>query len=285
VRGEPVSCNFGEWRWGVLHLGMWLAACGHLTWIELKDFAAEVVMTWQIMRWGQPQEVDRVGKTRHRQFLQFPQHALLAQEQPCSRALAKLYGAAPGIEPGTSRTRSENHATRPSSQVPVIVHSRMKRHAGTLRRSHRHQAANYFRLSAHRRAPEAHGKPVVRSTHLRPAQVIADRAETVSVLQLVERPLGFAPKFRRGVNRRASAASPFATAGCSGGWPLPLTFASPCFAEALVEVRLRVLQVGLTGMDGPASPVPENWCRGSWSDAQLKDHEATHACIVSSAST
>ena len=66
---ELVSCYLGEWRWNVLHLGMCLAACGNLTSIELavcKDFATEVVMTWQIMIWEQAQAGDRAGKTRRR---------------------------------------------------------------------------------------------------------------------------------------------------------------------------------------------------------------------------
>jgi hypothetical protein len=66
---ELVSCNFGEWWRSVLHLGMCLAACGNLTSIELavcKDFATEVMTTWQIMIWEQAQAGDRASKTRRR---------------------------------------------------------------------------------------------------------------------------------------------------------------------------------------------------------------------------
>jgi len=44
--------------------------------------------------------------------------------------LAELHGAAPGIEPGACRARSENHDTRPSSQVLVDTHKLTLRLAG-----------------------------------------------------------------------------------------------------------------------------------------------------------
>ena len=64
-----------------------------------------------------------LGFTFLRRFAHLPRQG---GASPCGpRYEASLTRAAPGIEPGTSRTRSENRATRPSSQVRYVRRAKL----------------------------------------------------------------------------------------------------------------------------------------------------------------